>query len=235
MPYFLSFFEALLGSNETILITHSALVGFFAIGAVKLGRGALTAFVVVCWIVGNFFVIKQATIFGLDVITTDGLAIGANVGLNLLEHYYGQKAAKNGIWIGFYMVLFFLTLSMIQLLYTPNSFDCTHAHFVALLSPLPRIILSSCCVALLSMNLNLYLFEYFSTKFKNQLGLNTIMAVGISQIIDTILFTVFALSGAVASMLSIIVFSSSIKLFACAITVPVMMVVRRFITPHKTL
>lgn len=235
MSNIVSFFTTLFGSNETVLITHSALVGLFAIGAVKLGRGALTAFVVVCWIVGNFFVIKQATIFGFDVITTDGLAIGANVGLNLLESYYGKKAAKNGIWIGFYMILFFLTLSMIQLLYIPNSFDCTHTHFVALLSSLPRIVLSSCCVALLSMNLNLYLFEYFSTKFKNQLGLNTILAVGISQIIDTFLFTIFALSGAVASMVSIIVFSSSIKLLACAITVPVIMTVRRFITPHETL
>ena len=143
----------LFATNEITFVTHTVIIALFAIGAVRLGRGALTAFVTSCWIMGNLFVIREATIFGLQVVTSDGFAIGANVGINLLREYYGKPAAKNGIWIGFYTAVFFMLMCIIHLIYVPNSFDTTHIHFVALLGRMTRIVCASFIVSFLSKNL----------------------------------------------------------------------------------
>lgn len=230
------FCSPLFATNELTFLTHSIIIGLFAIFSVKLGRGALTAFMAVCWVLGNLFVIKEATIFNLEVITADAFAVGASLSITLLKQYYGQKAAQNGIWIGFYMALFFMITSIIHLNYIPNAHDTTHPHFVALLSGMPRIIISSFIVASIAQFLNLYLFNWFSKLFGDRLfGLNAFLSLTLSQILDTTLFTLFALSGAVYSIGSIILFSSTVKMIAIGISIPSVILAQQFITRHEDL
>ena len=218
-------------NNEMTFITHTGLIALFAIGSVRLGRGALTAFVTSCWIMGNLFVIKEATIFGLQVVTSDGFAIGANIGINLLREYYGNRAAKNGIWIGFYTAVFFMVMCIIHLIYVPNAFDTTHVHFAALLGRMTRIVCASFIVSLLSKNLNLFLFD----KIKNKLGdkhfaLSSFLSLAVSQLVDTTLFALIALYGNVHSIFQIIIFSTIVKCIAIGISVPCVTFAKRFIS-----
>ena len=223
-------------SNEVTLITQSVLIGLFAIYAVRLGRGGLTAFMAVCWVLGNLFVLKEATIFGLEVITADPFAIGASLSVTLLREYYGKKAAENGITIGFFCAFFFLIMSAIQLIYIPNAHDITHPHFTALLGRMTRIIPSSFVVAFITMHLNLYLFEKLKAKLGDQFfGVSSFLALTTSQIIDTSLFAFFALYGTVQSIISIILFSTVIKTIAIAISIPSVIIARRFVKQHDHL
>lgn len=218
-------------TNEVTFITQSILVSMFAIAAIRLGRGALTAFIAVCWVLGNLFVIKEATIFGLEVVTSDGFAIGANIGVTLIHQYYGEKAAKNSILVGIYSVIFFLLMSKIHLLYTPNIHDTTHPAFLELLGRMTRVISASLFVSYLSQNLNLYLFDRLSRWIGDAFfGIASFLSLTISQIIDTLLFTVFALYGDVYSIIHIVIFSSIIKCIAITIAVPAVTLCRTFIT-----
>lgn len=223
-------------SNELTFITQSVLIGLFAIFSVKLGRGGLTGFMVLCWILGNLFVTKEATIFTLDVVTSDGFAIGSNLAIILLREYYGEKAAKNGIWIGFYTAFFFMIMSAIHLTYVPNNVDTMHPHFVAILSRMTRIISASFAVALVSKYFNLYLFNLLTRTLGDHLfGINTFVAMVLSELVDTTLFGVLALYGDVHSIVPIIVFSTAVKTISIAVSVPSIALARKFVSKHKTL
>ncbi|MCF7900436.1 queuosine precursor transporter [Candidatus Babeliales bacterium] len=226
----------LFACNEFIFIFHAIIIALFAIGSVRLGRGALTAFMATCWILGNLFVIKEATIFGLHVVTSDSFAIGANIAITLLDSYYGKRAAKNGIKIGFYIALFFVLMSTIHLLYIPNSFDISHTHFVVLLSRMTRIVGASFLVSAISMNLNLFLFDFLKKKFgQNYFSLCSFLSLTISQFVDTALFAYIALYGNVHSIVEIIIFSSLMKAIAIGISVPCVSLAKKFILKPKEL
>lgn len=218
--------------NEIIFLAQSVTVALFACGSILFGSGCLYAFTALCWVLGNLFVLKEATLFSLDVITSDAFAVGANIGITLLREYYGEKEAEKAIYIGIYMALFFLCTSQLLLWYAPNMHDCAHPHFLALFERMPRIVVSSFGVALISMTMNLALFNILSKRYKFSFHISSMASLSIAQLFDTALFAVIALSGNVASIISIICFSYLVKVISIAIVIPFISIFRHFI-PKK--
>jgi uncharacterized integral membrane protein (TIGR00697 family) len=216
--------------NEILFIGQSILVSMFAIGSILLGQGCLYAFTAVCWIFGNFYVLKEVSILGLDVITTDSFAIGANMGIMLIQEYYGKKAAERSIFVGVYMALFFLAISQLLVMYIPNAHDTCHIHFAFLIARMPRIVIGSVCVALFTMFLNLKLFDLFTKKLGHgYFYIASISALMIAQFIDVVLFVFVALWGNVTSITDIIFFSYLIKCVSIFIVVPCVALCKKFI------
>src|SRR5882724_1397465 len=119
--------------NEIFFIFHSIIIAISALVALGLGQSALVAFICTQCILANLFVIKQITLFGLTATCADAFTIGATLGLNLLQEYFGKEAAKKAIWINFALLIFYLIASQIHLLYVPAYCDTTQYHFLALL------------------------------------------------------------------------------------------------------
>lgn len=221
--------------NETLFVGQSILVAGFAMGAVLFGSGCLYAFTSVCWVLGNLFVLKEATIFGLDVITSDAFAVGSNMGVTLLREYYGQQEAKRSIWVGVYTAVFFLLVSQLLILYTPNAHDTSQHHFVELLGRMPRIIIVSFLVSLISKSLNLFLFNTFTKKLgEGYFYIKSMAALMIAQFADTVLFAVFALYGNVASVVQIIFFSYIVKCISISIAVPLVSLCHKYIITKRS-
>ncbi len=218
--------------NEILLIFQCVFSTIGAIFCARLGIGALYAFISLSWILGNLFVTKQVDMFGLNVVACDCFAICANVAITLLSRNYGQKEAQKSIYVGMFSAFFFVAMSKFHIMFQPNQFDLTHFHFDAILGYLPRIILTSLFVSVLSMSLNLKLYNYFSrfNKYLNE-DLKTGLALFISQFLDTVLFTIFALYGSVASIWHIIFFSYFIKCIAIVISIPIINLSSKFIKP----
>ncbi len=207
-------------ANNGIFFLQNITVALAAFGAWRMGQACLTTFMSLCWVLGNFFCIKQATLFGLDVITADVFAIGANMSVTLLHDYFGKREAQKSIIISTCAVLFFLIMSQFLIWYTPNAFDDTHIHFAALFGIMPRIIFSSLIVSSISLNLNLMLYQLLRKKPFISTTHVSMVALTVSQFIDTILFSVFALYGVVHSIIPIIFFSFSIKCLCIFINIP---------------
>lgn len=219
--------------NEILFLGQSIVVALFAGGALLGGSGTLYAFTAVCWILGNLFVLKEVTLFNLDVITSDSFAIGANLGITLLSAYFSEKEAQKALWTGIYLAFFFLCVSQMLLWYTPNMHDTTHMHFLALFERMPRIVIVSFTVALASMSLNLKLFDIFTKKWRyTTFTLRSITALMIAQFFDTALFALLALYGQVASLLHIICFSYCIKVISILIVIPLVSLFKKVI-PQK--
>ena len=217
--------------NELIFLFQNIVIAFFTILASRLGKMGLTAFVAFVWIMANFLVQKEVILFGSEVITSDGLAIGINSGLLLLSYYYGQKVAKQAIIVSSFLILFFLIISQIHLWYIPSAHDFSHSHYVALFEGLPRILCTSLFVSSVSAYLNLALYAFFSRiLFFLPLAFINAGSLGISQVVDTVLFACLALYGTVSNIGSIIIFSCCIKFIAIGFNVFLMAFVQKYLS-----
>lgn len=170
-------------------------------------------------VVMNLFILKQITLFGLSVTSSDAFGVGYLLGLNLIQEYYGKQEARKCVWVSFFISCSFLLLSQFHLFYTPNEFDLAHPHFVFLLSPMPRIILASLFSFLTIQLVDLAFFGFLRAQGKH-LVLCTLLALILSQTLDTILFSFLGLYGIVASISHVIYLSLAIKGIVIFLSLP---------------
>lgn len=199
--------------NELLFLAQSLLILCFALGALKLGASALTAWVAIQALIANLFILKQITLFGFEVTASDAYAIGSLLGLNFLQEYFGKEEARRATWICFFFMIFFTVVSQLHLLYQASPADTSHAAFATILSPAPRLLIASMGVFFIVQQFDLRFFAFLKDQFPQaSFGLRTALALVISQFLDTFLFSFAGLYGIVHSMADIIILSFAVKL-----------------------
>jgi len=207
--------------NELIFIIHTFIIGGFALGSLALGKQALVAFVCVQCMLANLFVIKQTTLFGFAATTADAFTIGATLGLNLLQEYFGKKITRKTIWINFFLLIFFVIVSQIHILYIPNQDDWAQDNFISILQFAPRIVVASLSVYLITHLTDYYLYGFLKRNLQNRLFIiRNYASIGLSQFLDTFLFSFLGLYGIIENIWSIIFISYMIKLVSIIIATP---------------
>ncbi|HCJ84561.1 MAG: hypothetical protein A2Y28_01790 [Chlamydiae bacterium GWC2_50_10] len=200
--------------NELLFFLHFLIVGSFAMGALRLGKEGLTAFVSLAALLANLFVLKQVTLFGLTITCTDVLAIGSILALNLLQEHFGKASASKAAWICFYLMTFFSVMSLLHLAYKPSILDAAHFAYSTLLSPAPRLLLASLAVFFFVQQFDIRLYGWLKNRGKKRsLMFRSNLSLIISQFLDTALFTFFGLWGLVDALWEILLFSYAVKLF----------------------
>lgn len=198
--------------NEILFFFQIIIIVGFALVALKLGKGALTAWVAIQALVANLFVLKQITLFGLDVTASDAYAIGSLLGLNFLQEYFDKEDARKATWICFFFMAFFAIVSQLHLLYEPSSHDTSHQSFSTILSVSPRLLAASMSVFLIVQQFDLRFFAFLKNLIPTaSFAWRAAIALAASQLLDTILFSFAGLYGIVASVLDIIVVSYAVK------------------------
>jgi hypothetical protein len=221
--------------NEFLFLIYILIVTGAALTALRMGKEALVALISLQWVLANLFVTKQITLFGFNATSADALAVGATLGLNLLQEYYGKKIAQKTIIISFGATIFYTILSFMQVLYCPSSADTAHAHFCALLTPMPRIVLASVFTYLLVQQLDYRLYGYLKrTMVTRSITVRNYISVGITQLIDTVLFSFLGLYGIIGNIGSVIVISYSIKLAILLCAGPFLLLSKFIYKPNKT-
>jgi hypothetical protein len=207
--------------NEYIFIIHTIIIAAFALGSLALGRSALVAFVSACCMIANFFVIKQITLFGFTATCADAFTVGATIGLNLLQEYFGKEIAKKTIWINFFLLIFYAIVSQIHLFYIPNLVDTAHQHFVPILSLMPRIVIASFSVYLFTQMTDYYLYGFLKKIFHNKhIVIRNYASIALCQLLDTVLFSFLGLYGIIENIGHVIMISYIIKLISIMIATP---------------
>src|SRR5438445_7307857 len=173
--------------NELIFILHTLIIAAFALGALALGPSALVAFVCIQCMLANLFVIKQTTLFGLTATFADAFTVGATIGLNLLQEYFGKEIAKKTIWINFFLLIFYAIISQIHLIYIPHSTDTTHLYFMPLLNLMPRIVVASFSVYFISQMADYYLYSFLKKAFHHKyIIIRNYASIAFCQLLDTV-------------------------------------------------
>lgn len=205
------------------------IISSFLLGALALGKEALVSLICLCGILANIFVIKQIDLFRLTVTASDAYMVGCILGLNLLQEYYGKHITRKAILISFTFLIFYLLLAGIHLAFRPSLHDNSHLHFIALLTPMPRIIIAS-ITSYITVQYIDYYFYGFLKRISNDrflIGRN-MLSLCVSQGIDTILFSFLGLYGVVNSLSSVILFSFTIKVIVISCAAPCVGLAKKF-------
>ena len=207
--------------NELLFITQTIIISMSVLIALALGQSALIAFVCVQCILANLFVVKQIVLFGFAATSSDVFTVGAVLGLNLLQEYYGRAITRLTIWINFFLLSFYAIISYIQLAYLPHSTDTMHKHFVPLLQTLPRIVIASFIVYLLSQFADYALYGFLKKIFhKRFLILRNYLSIFLTQLLDTVLFSILGLYGIIDNIGEVIIMSYTVKIVAIICATP---------------
>lgn len=217
-------------TNELIFLVQSCAISLTALGSLYLGKEALVSFVCLSCILANFFILKQTTLFGLSATCTDAFTIGATLGLNLLQEYYGQAITRKTVYINFFLLIFYAVMSQIQLFYIPSVLDSAHNAFFSLLTFMPRIVIASFTVYFIAQMIDYYVYGLLKRILVNRLLIiRNYGSMAISQLVDTVLFSFLGLYGIVDNIGEIIIVSYCVKLVAIALTAPFISLSRKIV------
>lgn len=213
--------------NELTFFLHIGALISFVLMTLRIGKEALTAALVVQVILANLFVTKQMILFGFNITCSEVYTIGSIFTMNLLQSYFGKKAANRGLFIVFLLLFFVLIMGQFHLRYLPSQYDVMHEAFSMILGYTPRIMVTSFVCTLVIQKLDMELFGLFRKKLPFFVAF--LFASMISQLLDTIGFSFLALYGVVHSMRDMIVMSYLVKLIVISSVIPFTFLVKRFI------
>lgn len=217
-------------NNELYLFLHIFLVMGFLLGALRWGKEAVQSLIALFAVLANLFVVKQMRLFGFSVTCSDVYAVGAILGLNLLQEYWGAAEARKAVKVSFLTLLFFILSSQIHLLYAPTPEDWTNSAFFTLFSQTPRIAAASVLVYFLVQQMDVLLFGRLKIFFQGaRLPLRVGISLLVSQLLDTILFSFLGLYGLVSSLFDIILVSFAVKCFVILLSSPFTAFSKRFL------
>lgn len=216
--------------NELIFILYTSAVTLAALAALYLGKEALIGLVCVKVVLMNLFVLEEIKLFSLSATAADALAVGAALTLNLINEYYGRVETERAIKASVFCSLFYMLVSFLHLLYVPAPLDIYYAHFKAVLSVAPRIIIASFISYSIAQKVEAYLYAFLkNSRLKNYFILRNYLSASLTQLLDTVLFSFLGLYGILHNLWQIILVAYTIKLLIIFFSVPLINSLRKFI------
>ena len=199
-----------------------------------MGEKAINAWLCFVAVAMNLLVMKQITLFGLNVTATDSLAVSYMLGLNMIQEVYGTNAARQHAFLAIFVCAGFTILTVLHNFYIPNSFDCTHGAYKLILSSMPRIVIASMLSFLAIQLLDIVFFNWLREKFNGKYfsGRVTYNLI-VSQTLDTLLFSYLGLYGLVPNLWHIIWLSLGIKMIVIVFSVPFAQMVKRIFPQER--
>lgn len=215
--------------NEILFFCHIPLVILFLFLALKRGKEALITFISLTAVLANLFVLKQIEFFSFTITCSDVFVVGAILGLNLLQEYFGKEEAKRATKISFFAMIFFALMAKVHLLYAPSLHDTSQESYLRLLSPSLRITAASLLVFFLMQKLDIALFSLLKRAFQDKyLPLRITLSLIFTQFLDTVLFSFLGLYGLVHTLFDIILVSFLVKTAVILFGAPFTALSKRF-------
>lgn len=217
--------------GSVLFIFGSALFGYKFFG--KTGLFVLSA---VATILANIEVVILVKAFGMTQTLGNVLFAVTFLITDILSECEGKKEANKAVYIGTLSSVFFLLISQSWLMYTPADGDTVFGSIKGVFSGTPRMILSSLAVYALSQIFDVWLYHkwwaFTEKKFGDRrkfLWLRNNGSTLISQILNTLLFTLLAFWGTydAKTILSIFLSSYVIYIFTSLLDTPVVYLARR--------
>ena len=160
------------------------------------GKNGLYAIIAMSIIVCNIQVLKLVDMFGFAVTLGNILYGSIFFATDMLSEFHGKKAAKKGVWIGFFVIILATIYMQFALMFSPNADDFAQPHLQAIFSLMPRIVFGSLVAYLLSQTHDVWAFHFWKKKTKDkQLWIRNNASTMISQLIDSAVFCFIAFYG----------------------------------------
>lgn len=224
-------------SNELLLISSvfviylSLLLWFYL-----FGKSGLYAFTVLATIAANIEVLILIKAFGIEQTLGNVLFASTFLATDILSETHDKKTAKKAVRIGLMTSVTFIVFSQFWLYYTPSPNDFAFDSIVTIFKNTPRLMISSLVVYLISQFYDVWIYHKIwdlttkkSNDRKKYLWLRNNLSTLSSQLINTVLFTLFAFYGVydLKTLTSIFIASYIIFVFTSLIDTPVIYAARK--------
>lgn len=207
--------------NELIFLIHLMCIGITTLAMLRFGLVGLVSFLCAQAMLANLFVIKQINLLGLNATASDVYIIGSVLTLNLIQEYYSKQEARKAIWISFALLVFYTIVSQIHLAYIPSSSDFSQSVYYAILSFMPRITIASMVTYVIVQYFDTFFYAILRRLTQGKfLTIRNMTSIFVSQLLDTVLFSILGLYGIVDNIMQIMLVSFSIKMIAMIVLVP---------------
>lgn len=214
--------------NEALFFVQTMLISCGVLVGLRLGVEALTAVLITYCLLANLFVLKTITLFGLTATAADAFTIGATLALNLIQEYYGKERARLAIWTNTFILLLYTLVTIIHLAYIPSPTDTANYFYAMLLSPAPRIVIASLIVCFCAQRIDYTLYGFLKARTPaSWILVRNYGSVVVSQLFDTVAFTIFGLYGLIDNLGEVMIVSYGIKLLALTLCSPFLIISRR--------
>ena len=223
--------------NELLLIISLIILFGGVLATLRLfGRAGLYTFSAIATVVANIEVMIMVDAFGMEMTLGNILFASTFLVTDILSELYGKKYAQKAVNLGIFSSVLFLLISQSWLLYIPNSSDWAMPSMRALFTNTPRILLASLIVYALAQTFDVWLYHKwwdFTTKrfgsSERFLWVRNNGSTLVSQMVNTVLYSVFAFAGTYppGTLLSIILSSYVIFIFTSLADTPVIYAARR--------
>ena len=207
--------------NELLLILSVFVIFGAALLAYRLfGKTGLYCVSAAATILANIEVVILIRAFGMEQTLGNVLFAVTFLITDILSECEGKKEANKAVWTGIFSSVFFLVLSQSWLIYVPSQGDTMAPAVHALFANTPRMILSSLTVYAISQFFDVWLYHkwwgFTEKRFGSRrcfLWLRNNGSTLISQIVNTLLFNLFAFWGVYDGKTLLSIFISSYLIF----------------------
>ncbi len=210
--------------GSLILIYGSILVAYRIFG--KIGLYAMT---VIATILANIEVLMLVEGFGMEQTLGNVMFASTYLITDILSENEGKKSASKAVWIGVFTSAVMLIFTQYWLLYEPSSADIAADHIRAIFKTTPRMLLASFLGYIVSQRIDVWLYHKFwditekkTGSKKKLLWLRNNASTLLSQIVNTVIFTLIAFLGKydAKTLVSIMLSSYVIYIFTSLLDTP---------------
>ena len=223
--------------NEILLIGSVLLIYGAVLVSYKLfGKSGLYIMTVIATILANIEVLMLVNAFGMEQTLGNVMFASTYLITDILSENEGKKSATRAVWLGVFTSVIMLVFTQYWLLYTPADSDWARESITAIFSTTPRLLLASFTGYIISQRFDVWLYHFwwdFTTKkFGDSMRFLWLRNNGstlISQIINTVLFTLFAFAGwyDTKTLISVMISSYVIYIFTSLLDTPFVYLARK--------
>jgi uncharacterized integral membrane protein (TIGR00697 family) len=194
------------------------------------GKHGLYAMIASSVIICNVQVLVIVKMFGL--VATLGNIVYASIFLStdILSECYGKKEARKGVWIGFFCLFWAMIAMQFAIRFIPDANDFIMPHLKEIFSLLPRVAAASLAAYLISQHHDIWAFHLLKKKTGGKyLWLRNNISTAISQLIDSLVFTLGAFLGEYGSseLIQIVITTYLFKLIVAGLDTPFVYLARK--------
>jgi len=189
--------------NELLLIGSVFIIYGIVLLAYRIfGKTGLFTMTVLATVLANIEVLILVEGFSMEQTLGNVLFSSTYLITDILSENEGKKTASKAVWIGVFSSVVMLIFTQSWLLYTPAPSDWASVHINAIFSTTPRLLFASFIGYIVSQHFDVWLYHKW-WKFTEQktghkkpfLWLRNNGSTMISQIVNTLLFTLIAFAG----------------------------------------
>lgn len=215
---------------------------FFYLGTVLVayrlfGKTGLFVWSAVGVILANIEVIKMVTMFGMSVTLGNALYASTFVVTDILSENYTKADAKKAVNIGLFVTITWVLATQGILAFVPNELDFIQPAFEQMFGLMPRMALAGIFTYAVVQRLDVHLYHAWWQLTDKKFGtgakyiwIRNNGSTLISQLFDTIIFTVIAFTGVLPmeEMIGLIIPSYILKAMVGVLDTPVIYLAKKW-------